>query len=91
VYRPRKYTKADEESSRSSRHDEVRLGENATSGGSSDTEQNDWHVIPTGASLTAVTTAMPEAHPPIARRNAQASNGGVAAGWIKSVTRTVLM
>src|SRR5205823_5187839 len=42
--------------------DDVLLGANATSGGSSDNDENDWHVNPTGSSpSTAVMMAIPVA------------------------------
>src|SRR3954453_18329271 len=44
---------------------EVFAGMKSTSGGLSDTEENDWQVRPTGAPpLTAVTTVTPEANRP---------------------------
>src|SRR5579862_2774401 len=44
-------------------------GQNMTSGGSSDTEENDWQVIPIGSVSCAVTTTIPVAKWLRIRRN----------------------
>ena len=57
---------------------EVLAGMNSTSGGSSETLENDWQVIPTGSpSLIAVTTVTPEANRPSTSRNRRARGDGL--------------
>ena len=56
---------------------EVRPGAKTTSGGSSDSELNDWQVKPIGPpSVTAVTTVTPDAKWPITSRMACGSRAG---------------
>src|SRR5689334_21564551 len=58
---------------------EVLAGQNITRGGSSDTEENDWQVIPTGSpSDIEVTTVTPLAKRPRTSRNfrARAADSG---------------
>ena len=53
---------------------EVLAGMNSTSGGLSETLENDWQVIPTGAPpLIAVTTVTPDANRPSTSRNWRAA------------------
>ena len=62
---------------------DVFAGQNITSGGDSDTELNDWHVIPTGSPwLIEVTTVTPVANRPRTsrKRRACASASGSSVG-----------
>jgi hypothetical protein len=62
---------------------EVFAGMNSTSGGSSETLENDWQVMPTGAPLLrAVTTVTPDANLPSTSRNRRAAStaAGSSAG-----------
>ena len=53
---------------------EVLAGMNSTSGGLSETDENDWQVRPTGAPpLIEVTTVTPEANRPSTSRNRRAA------------------
>ena len=62
---------------------EVLAGTNSTSGGSSETLEKDWQVMPTGSPLlTAVTTVTPEAKRPSTsrKRRARATASGSSRG-----------
>ena len=64
---------------------EVLAGTNSTSGGSSETLENDWQVMPTGSPpLIEVTTVTPEANRPSTSRNRRAA--ATASGSSASTT-----